>query len=119
MTSRHWTIAIVAVLLASLLPATGWAIDTPHALWLKAKCALCHGDDGGGNTKWGNETKVPDLRAEALQKLTDEELAKRIAHGHAKMPSFKSQLTNVQVSMLITYIREIAPKKKSPQHAGR
>ncbi|HYM61645.1 MAG TPA: cytochrome c [Thermoanaerobaculia bacterium] len=119
MTPRHWYIAIAIVLIASLMPATGWATDAPHSLWLKAKCALCHGEDGGGNTKWGGETKVPDLRADALQKLTNDELAKHITQGHDKMPAFKAQLTNVQISLLVAYIRDIAPKKKSAQPAAR
>lgn len=119
MTPRRWSTAIAIALLVSLLPANGWAMDAPHALWLKAKCALCHGDDGGGNTKWGGETKVPDLRGDAYQKLTNDELAKRIAQGHEKMPSFKAQLTNVQVSLLVTYVRDIAPRKKATERAAQ
>src|SRR5262245_22689689 len=39
-------------------------------------CAVCHGNDGGGDTEMGRGMypRVPDMRAEATQSLTDGEL---------------------------------------------
>ena len=53
---------------------------------------------------------VPDLRSEAIQKLTDDELAKLITEGHSRMPSFKVALKREQVMLLVTYIRSLAKK---------
>lgn len=87
------------------------AADTPRTTWIKAKCAVCHGEDGAGNTRQGKETHAPDLRRPETQKLTDAELRALIEKGHAHMPSFKTALTNEQVTALVYYIRSLAPKK--------
>ena len=102
------SITFLVILLLASFPAM--AGDTPHMTWLKAKCALCHGEDGSGNTPEGHSRAVPDLRSEAIQKLTDDELAKLITAGHSRMPSFKLALTREQVSLLVTYIRSLAKK---------
>ncbi len=104
---------IAAVVLAVCvfgIAAGALAADTPKSTWLKAKCALCHGEDGSGNTPEGKKRNVPDLRREAIQKLSDAELTKLIAEGHAKMPAFRVQLTPEQVAAIVQYIRSIAKK---------
>ena len=102
---------VAAALLAA--PHAG-AQETPKGLWLKVKCALCHGEDGSGNTPQGKKTNTPDLRTPEIQQLSDDELSKRVEEGHAKMPSFKIQLSKDQIRSLVYYIREIGrqgPKK--------
>lgn len=104
---------VLVTALAAMFFATGApAEDTPKGLWLKVKCALCHGEDGSSNTPQGKKTGAPDLRADEIQKLSDDELASRVEEGHAKMPSFKIQLTKDQVKMLVFYIRELDGAKK-------
>jgi mono/diheme cytochrome c family protein len=46
-------------------------------------CAVCHGNDGSGNTPVGQGTwpKAPDMRLEATQRLTDGELFHIIEQG--------------------------------------
>ena len=68
--------AIAVSILVVVLTAPCLAAETPHALWVKAKCALCHGEDGRGDTPSGKQTHVPDLRSDEVQKKSDEELAK-------------------------------------------
>jgi mono/diheme cytochrome c family protein len=85
--------------------------DPSHKAWLESKCALCHGEDGAGNTTQGKRTQVPDLRGKEVQKLTDAKLTKKIVDGHARMPSFKERLTNEQVKLLVAYIRRIGTSK--------
>jgi mono/diheme cytochrome c family protein len=106
---------IPATIAAALLMAPhAGAQDTPKALWLKVKCALCHGEDGTSSTPQGKKTNAPDLTAAEIQELSDGELAKRVEEGHAKMPSFKIQLSKEQIKSLVYYIREIGrqgPKK--------
>ncbi len=106
MRSSRLTFFLITLLTCS----AAFASDTPHMAWLKAKCALCHGEDGSGNTPEGRSRGVPDLRSEAIQKLTDDELAKLITAGHSRMPSFKATLTREQVMLLVTYIRSLAKK---------
>ncbi len=95
---------------ALLVAPSAKAEDTPKGLWLKVKCALCHGEDGASQTPQGKSTKAPDLRVDEIQDLSDDDLSKRIAEGHAKMPSFKIKLTQDQIRLLVFYIREIGEK---------
>ena len=46
-------------------------------------CAICHGNDGSGNTTMGKNLypKVPDLRQPATQDLTDGEIYNIIHNG--------------------------------------
>jgi mono/diheme cytochrome c family protein len=46
-------------------------------------CAVCHGNDGSGNTQVGQGTwpKAPDMRLEATQRLSDGELFHIIEEG--------------------------------------
>jgi mono/diheme cytochrome c family protein len=76
----------------------------------RMKCAVCHGQDGGGSTV-GKSMNVPDLRSPAVQKLPDAELAQIISNGKGGMPSFKSSLSDDQIHSLVTHIRSLHPKK--------
>ena len=103
-----------AIAVALLVAPDAGAQETPKALWLKVKCALCHGEDGRSDTPQGRKTIAPDLTTPEIQELSDGELAKRVEEGHAKMPSFKIQLSKEQIKSLVYYIREVGrqgPKK--------
>jgi mono/diheme cytochrome c family protein len=101
----------LAVLAVALMPLTAFAGETPRGLWLKMKCALCHGEDGAGNTPAGKQKGAPDLRTEPIQKLTDDELIKPVEKGHAGMAPIQSKLSNDSKKLLVSYIRSLAPKK--------
>src|SRR6266511_4873773 len=74
----------------------------------KAKCALCHGPDGAGQTTTGKSMKVRDLRSAEVQKAKDEELKKIIENGKGKMPAYKSKLGQGDIEALVKYIRDLA-----------
>ena len=76
----------------------------------RTKCAVCHGQDGGGS-QVGKTMNVPDLRSPAVQKQTDAELAQIISDGRGGMPSFKGSLSDDQIHGLVTHIRSLASKK--------
>ena len=76
----------------------------------RTKCAMCHGQDGGGS-EVGKSMNVPDLRLPALQKLPDAELAQVISNGKGGMPSFKNSLSPDEIHALVTYIRSLRQKK--------
>src|SRR5579863_3825766 len=51
----------------------------------KAKCAVCHGPDGSGNTAVGKSLKLRDLRSDEVQKQSDAKLAEITNCGEGKM----------------------------------
>jgi cytochrome c6 len=72
----------------------------------RTKCAMCHGQDGGGS-EVGKSMNVPDLRSPAVQKLSDAQVAQLISNGKGGMPSFKNSLSEAQIHSLVTYIRSL------------
>jgi len=101
---------IVAVLAAiSFLNAPAKADNTAEATY-KAKCAMCHGPDGKGETATGKAMKAGDFASEAVQKMSDGDLADAISKGKGKMPAYKT-LTSDQVKDLVAYVRAFGKKK--------
>lgn len=79
--------------------------DTYHA-----KCAMCHGPDGAGNTPVGQRMKIRNLRSPEVQKQTDDELAAIITNGKPPMPGYGKTLSPADIRELVAYIRSIAAK---------
>lgn len=105
------TVFMVAALSAALsvLSQPACAADTAEATY-KAKCAMCHGPDGKGETPTGKSLKVRDFSSEDVQKISDTDLAGTIAAGKGKMPAYKT-LTPDQVKDLVAYVRSLGKKK--------
>lgn len=76
----------------------------------KAKCAMCHGPDGKGETATGKTMKVKDFASDEVQKMSDADLTDAISKGKGKMPPYKT-LTTEQVKDLTAYVRAFAKKK--------
>src|SRR5712692_8516556 len=76
----------------------------------KAKCAMCHGPDGKGETATGKSMKVKDFASEDVQKMSDADLTDAITKGKGKMPAYKT-LTPDQVKDLVGYVRAFGKKK--------
>ncbi len=76
----------------------------------KAKCAACHGPDGGGKTLMGEKLKARDLRLPDIQKQSDVELTQIITKGKEKMPAYDGKLTKEPISQVVGFIRELAKK---------
>ena len=99
--------ALAALGLASLpVRADSAAAEATY----KAKCAMCHGADGKGETPTGKAMKVKDFASEDVQKVSDADLSAAISTGKGKMPAFKT-LTPEQVKDLVAYVRAFAKKK--------
>ena len=106
------TLRTALVLAAAMLAlaASTRAQDAP-ALF-KARCSVCHGADGSGNSAMGKTLGAPDLHSDAVQKLSDTQLIDAITNGVGKkMPAFKDKLTDVQIKSLVGYIRDLVRKK--------
>jgi len=93
----------------SFLSAPARADNTAEATY-KAKCAMCHGPDGKGETATGKSMKVKDFASEDVQKMSDADLTDAITKGKGKMPAYKT-LTPDQVKDLVGYVRAFGKKK--------
>ncbi len=74
----------------------------------KAKCQVCHGADGLGDTPVGKSLAVPSYNAPDARKLSDADLTDIIKNGkNHKMPAFRGQLTDGQIKDVVTYIHTL------------
>jgi cytochrome c6 len=110
--TNNWIagIAVGAIVLAGIVFLSAPAkADTAEATY-KAKCAMCHGADGKGETPTGKAMKANDFASETVQKMSDADLTDAIAKGKGKMPAFKT-LAADQVKDLVAYVRSLGKKK--------
>ncbi len=80
--------------------------DDAAALY-KAKCAMCHAADGGGDTTVGKSLKVRDLRSADVQGQTDAQLLEVVSKGKGKMPAYEKTLGADKCKDLVAYIRTL------------
>lgn len=97
-------VAAVALLLAPAVFAD--AAPDGQAIF-RAKCAMCHGPDGKGQTAMGKNLHLKDLGSEEVQKMKNEDMLKLISDGKGKMPAFKDKLDQASIDALITFIRTL------------
>lgn len=98
------------------MTAAGLALcSTPAAadaaVTYKAKCAMCHGADGKGDTAAGKKMGARDFASPEVQKADDAELISITTKGKNKMPSYEKSLKPDEVKELIIYIRQLAKGK--------
>ena len=104
---RKATIVVfAAALILAGLPAFADATPDGAAIY-KAKCAMCHGPDG---KKVNKAMNVRDLTSAEVQKATDQEIHDVIANGKAKMPAYKTKMTDAEIKALVVTIRNLAKK---------
>lgn len=101
------TYAAAIVLFFSLASVTSFA-QAPGADTFKTKCAMCHGDDGLGNTAMGKALGITSYKAPDVLKLSNADLTTIIKNGkNNKMPAFGSQLTDAQIKDVVLYIHKL------------
>jgi len=98
--------AIFAVLMLAIV-FSGSSLAQGGADVFKAKCALCHGPDGKGQTPMGKNMNVRDLGSADVQSQSDADLNNSITNGKGKMPKYDGKLTKDQISDLVKYIRTL------------
>ncbi|HEY1500488.1 MAG TPA: cytochrome c [Acidobacteriaceae bacterium] len=102
---QNFRIAVMTLLSVSLaLPAL--AQQTGEATY-KAKCAMCHGADGAGNTPIGKNMKLRSFKSPEDVKATDADLSKQTKDGVGKMQGYAGKLTDAQIQDVVTYIRTL------------
>ena len=103
---KTWLIRTLMVMAVLALGAAGSRADDVAALY-KAKCAVCHGADGKGDTPAGKKLGVKDFHSPEVAKLTDDELFDITKKGKDKMPAYDKKLTDDQIKDLTKYIRSL------------
>jgi len=76
----------------------------------KAKCQMCHGADGTGDTPAGKTMKAPSFKSPEAKTMTDAELTAIISKGKGKMPTYAGKLTPDEIKDLVAYIRTLEQK---------
>jgi mono/diheme cytochrome c family protein len=98
--------AVLTVLAFTLVFST-WSLADGGADTFKAKCAMCHGADGKGDTSMGKTMKVRDLGSADVQSQSDADLTAIITNGKGKMPKYDGKLTADQIKDVVKYIRTL------------
>jgi mono/diheme cytochrome c family protein len=101
---------VVAVFAAAVLLSAAAKADNDAEATYKAKCAMCHGPDGKGETATGKALKAGSFAAPDVVKMSDDELATVITKGKNKMPPFDGKLKKEEIEHLVSYIRQLAKK---------
>ena len=105
-------IAFISMFAVVLAPIVSQAQSSPAdgATLFKAKCAICHGADGAGKTPMGQKFNLRDLRSAEVQKQSDADFSHAIGQGKGKMPAFGKTLSEDQIKLLVSHIRELGKK---------
>lgn len=86
------------------------AFSEDAAAVYKAKCAMCHGATGAGDTPMGKKLALKALGSPEVQKNSDDKLHEVIAKGSGKMPGFGGKLSEEQIKQLVGVVRAFAKK---------
>ncbi|MBZ5719541.1 MAG: cytochrome c [Acidobacteriia bacterium] len=97
--------AVLAVMTFALVFST-WSLADGGADF-KARCAMCHGADGKGDTAMGKKFGVKDMGSADVQGKSDADLTTIITKGKDKMPPYDGKLTKEQIDGLVKYIRTL------------
>ena len=100
-------VTVVAVLFASSFSVA----DGGAAATYKAKCAMCHGADGKGDTPAGKKLGAHDFGSADVQSQSDAQLEEITAKGKNKMPAYGKSLKEAEIKKLVAYVRELGKKK--------
>ena len=99
------TIALTLLAASASLLAQASGADT-----YKAKCQMCHGADGLGQTPAGKSMKAIPFNDPQLIAKSDADLLAATANGKNKMPAYKGKLSDGDIKAAIAYIRTLQKK---------
>ena len=75
-----------------------------------SKCAVCHANDGTGNTAKGKELKVRDFHSAEFKKMPDAKAMEVMLKGKGKVEAYEKTLGKEKVEQLLAYCRELSNK---------
>ena len=99
---KHAVILCLAVSMVAPAFAQNGGADT-----YKAKCLMCHGATGLGDSPAGKALKAASFKDPAVVKATDAEMIAIATKGKNKMPAYEGKLTEAQIKAAIAYIRTL------------
>lgn len=99
-------VAVLLIVLGLVFSTSALAAG-PAADTFKAKCAMCHGADGSGNTAMGKKFNLKPLGSPEVQKITDAQLDEIITKGKDKMPAYGGKLSADEIKGLVAFIRTL------------
>jgi cytochrome c6 len=102
---------LLLAMLAAGLALWSTPAEADAAANYKAKCAMCHGADGKGDTAAGKKMGVHDFTSPEVQKASDADLIAITTKGKNKMPAYSGKLSDTDIKDLIGYIRQLAKGK--------
>jgi mono/diheme cytochrome c family protein len=106
--SMLWTMTFGLALMGASLVTTAARADNTAEATYKAKCQMCHGPDGKGETPAGKSMKVRSFADPEVTKISDDELAGVIEKGKGKMPAYGKNMKPDQIKAMVAYIRSLA-----------
>lgn len=75
-----------------------------EASLFRQNCAICHGPEANGRTL-ENGTVVPNLRQGPFKYASDGQIYDHIANGGNGMVSFRNQLTEREIRMMVEFVQ--------------
>lgn len=103
-------VVVMLILVLGLVPVltAGVAAEVDAPAVYKAKCRMCHGDSGKGDTAAGKKMLVADLTSSDWKHGKGQaEVEKLIREGSGKMPKYASKLTDDEIVAVAKYFREL------------
>ena len=116
-TTKRIVIGSLAILILAAIigvPGSDQAAGSqasPGKAIFSTKCAICHGQDGSGNTPTGKNLKIKDLRSPEVQHMSDADLNNVVSKGKGKMPAYEKSLGADKITQVVAYIRELGRSK--------
>lgn len=104
-------VILTAVAFAVALWSASAAAQGGAAATYKAKCQMCHGADGKGDTPAGKKMGAHDFGSAEVQKMSDAELTQAIEKGKNKMPAYSGKLKDTEIKELVGYVRGLGKGK--------
>ena len=98
------TAGLTAVLV--LAAGLAWGDDKSPSLY-KAKCAVCHGASGNGDSPAGKNMGVVSFADPKVAGKSDAQWKDVIDKGRNKMPAYGKSLKPDEIQGLVAYIRSL------------
>ena len=76
-----------------------------EASLFRQNCAICHGPEAEGKTL-DDGRQVPNLREGDFKYKTDSEIYRHIAEGGNGMVSFRGQLTDREINLMVRFVQD-------------
>lgn len=100
----------VAFAILLLCPVLGAFPQNSGPSTYKARCSMCHGADGAGNTPAGKATKTPSFNSPEMLRMPDADFVADTKNGKGRMPAYSGKLSDREIGDVSAYIRTLQKK---------